>query len=195
MEDDRRLALLKAEYPNFRIIVGGHEHEPEHQPENETSAQIMKGASNARAIWRIDVDFTEAGGEPRITTQLIDLDETIAEAPDYQAEVADKWRGRLLEVLPFLPATLGYAAVPFDAREVTVRNEESNWGNFVADRMRTAFGDEPPADLAFINSGTLRIDDYIADDITYEDIARTFGFSSHLRHVTISGAEFRQLME
>jgi len=194
MEDDRRLAGLKSQYPNFRFIVGGHEHEPEHQPDSPSAAEVMKGASNARAIWRIDVDFPMEG-EPRLSLRLIDLDETIVEDPAYQAEVADRWRSALLENLPFLPATLGYAAVPFDAREVTVRNVESNWGNYVADRMRTAFGDEPPADLAFINSGTLRIDDYIADDITYEDIARTFGFSSFLHYLTMSGAEFRETLE
>jgi 2',3'-cyclic-nucleotide 2'-phosphodiesterase (5'-nucleotidase family) len=60
--------------------------------------------------------------------------------------------------------------------------------------MRTAFGDTP-ADLAFINSGTLRIDDFISGDITFEDIGRTFGFSSYLRYLTISGAEFKTLME
>ncbi|MDH3440864.1 MAG: 5'-nucleotidase C-terminal domain-containing protein, partial [Gammaproteobacteria bacterium] len=61
-------------------------------------------------------------------------------------------------------------------------------------QMRTAFRN-PPADLAFINSGTLRIDDFIAEDITFEDIGRTFGFSSYLRHMTMDGDDFRRLME
>ena len=60
--------------------------------------------------------------------------------------------------------------------------------------MRTAFRD-PPADLAFINGGTLRIDDFVADDITFEDIGRTFGFSSYLRHMAMSGGEFRKTLE
>jgi len=60
--------------------------------------------------------------------------------------------------------------------------------------MRAAFG-EPAIDFAFINSGTLRIDDTISGDILYEDIGRTFGFSSNLRYMTVSGAEFRQVME
>ena len=61
-------------------------------------------------------------------------------------------------------------------------------------QMRTAFRD-PPADLAFINGGTLRIDDFVADDITFEDIGRTFGFSSYLRHMAMSGGEFRKTLE
>jgi 2',3'-cyclic-nucleotide 2'-phosphodiesterase (5'-nucleotidase family) len=60
--------------------------------------------------------------------------------------------------------------------------------------MPGAFG-EPAADFAFINSGTLRIDDYVTDDITFEDIGRTFGFSSYLNHMTINGGDFRTLLE
>jgi 2',3'-cyclic-nucleotide 2'-phosphodiesterase (5'-nucleotidase family) len=60
--------------------------------------------------------------------------------------------------------------------------------------MKGAFG-APTADLACINGGTLRIDDWTEDDILFEDIARTFGFSSFLRYTTITGAEFRKVME
>ena len=156
------------------------------------SAELMKGASNARQIWRIDVDFDDAG-VPSTATQLIRMDPSIASDPDYD-EIDRKWRGKLLERFPFLTARVGEAALPLDAREVTIRNEESNWANFVVDQMRGAFG-KPPADLAFINSGTLRIDDFIIGDVTFEDIGRTFGFSSHLRYMTMSGAEFRTVME
>ena len=60
--------------------------------------------------------------------------------------------------------------------------------------MRVAFG-EPRADFAFLNSGTLRLDDVVEDDILFEDIGRTFGFSSFLRHTMVTGAEFRDIME
>ncbi len=193
MEDDRRISALKAEYPNFLLIAGGHEHEPEHQEPMAARAEIVKGASNARSIWRIDVSFEE-DGRPTVQTRLIELNTSVAEDEDY-GELAARWREQLLATIPFLPAKIGEAAVPFDAREVTIRNRESNWGNFVVDQMRTAFGDEPQADLAFLNSGTLRIDDYIAGDITFEDVARTFGFSSFLHYLEMSGNEFRSTLE
>jgi 2',3'-cyclic-nucleotide 2'-phosphodiesterase (5'-nucleotidase family) len=41
----------------------------------------------------------------------------------------------------------------------------------------------------------LRIDDYIAEDITFEDVGRTFGFSSYLRYMTMNGGDFRTLLE
>jgi 2',3'-cyclic-nucleotide 2'-phosphodiesterase (5'-nucleotidase family) len=174
------------------FIVGGHDHEPEHSPLTDDRAEVMKGASNARQVWRIDVDFDE-DGMPVTNSSLIVIDDTIEPDPEYD-EIDRKWRAKLLEVFPFLTARIGEAAVPLDGREVAVRHVESNWGNFIVDQMRGAFG-KPHAELAFINGGTLRIDDYIMDDIRFEDIARTFGYSSYLRHMTMSGSEFRAVME
>lgn len=191
MWQDVEIARLKAKYPKLAFIVGGHEHEPEYSPGSDTSAVVMKGASNARIIWAIDVNFDDAG---RVTLRerQIKLDADIALDPDYEV-LANKWRGRLLEKFPFLEARIGTAALPLDGREETVRNEESNWGDFIADQMRTAFGE--PSDLAFINGGTLRIDDFIDGDILFEDIGRTFGFSSYLRLITLTGEEFQKVLE
>jgi 2',3'-cyclic-nucleotide 2'-phosphodiesterase (5'-nucleotidase family) len=190
--DDIEIATLKAQYPQFVFIVGGHEHEPEHKEGTDSSAEIMKGASNARTVWQIDLFFDEAGNAD-IETAKIEIDDSIALDPDYEL-IAKKWRDRLLDKMPFLPSKVGVAAVPLDAREVTVRNEESNWANFIADQMLTAYRGDP-AELAFVNSGTLRIDDFIADDISFEDIGRTFGYSSYLRYMTMNGRDFRALLE
>jgi 5'-nucleotidase len=192
MWQDTEIARLRAKHPKFVFVVGGHEHEPELSPFSEVSAAVMKGASNARVIWAIDLDF-DAAGVPSIAARQVKLDEQIAADEQYE-QLATKWRTRLLETFPFLEARIGEAAVPLDGREVTMRNEESNWGTFVVDQMRMAFG-KPAADLAFINGGTLRIDDFVAGDVRFEDIARTFGFSSYLRLTTVTGAEFKQVME
>jgi 5'-nucleotidase len=192
MWQDLKIAKLKTRFPKLAFIVGGHEHEPQYSRVGDGSAVVMKGASNARLIWQIDVDF-DAAGNFALAEKRIQLDESIALDPPYEELVA-KWDGRLLDLFPFLKARVGTAALAMDAREETVRSQESSWGNFITDQMRVAFGD-PVADLAFLNGGTLRIDDYIADDILFEDIGRTFGFSSFLRHTSVTGAEFKRLME
>jgi len=189
---DVEMARLKAEHPRLAFIVGGHEHEPQYSPETAEKAAVMKGASNARSVWRIDLRFDEQG-MPATTAELLPMDHTVEPDSDY-AMLDQKWRARLLEKFPFLEAQVGTATFPMDATEETVRNRETAWGNFIVDQMLTAFG-EPAADFAFINSGSLRIDDYIAYDIRFEDIGRTFGFSSFLRYVTMSGSEFRHVME
>jgi len=190
--DDIDIAALKAQHPKFLFVAGGHDHEPEHVAATESTAEIMKGASNARSIWQIDVTF-DPNGLPSIETKMIALDTSIAKDAEYQV-IADKWRARLLAKVPFLASKIGEAAVVLDGREVAVRSGESNWGNFIADQMRGAFG-KPPMELAFVNGGTLRIDDYITGDITFEDIGRTFGFSSFLRSLGMTGAEFRSTLE
>ncbi|MDX2410961.1 MAG: 5'-nucleotidase C-terminal domain-containing protein [Woeseiaceae bacterium] len=192
MATDLQVAKLRKKHPTLAFVVGGHDHEPEFSEQTETSAAVMKGASNARAIWRIDVNFDDEG-VGHIDVHMLNLGQGVAIDADYE-QINQKWRARLLELYPFLEAKVGEAAFPMDATEETTRSQETSWGNFIVDQMLTAYG-KPAADFAFVNSGTLRIDDFIADDISFEDIGRTFGFSSFLRYMTISGAEFRQVME
>ncbi len=189
---DREIAMLRAQHPLLTFIVGGHEHEPEYSVMRDDSAAVMKGASNSRAIWQIDVDFRD-DAPPSIRTRVIPLDKRIEPDPDFMV-LERKWRERLLEYYPFLEARVGTAALPLDGREMAIRNQETNWGNFVVDQMRVAFGRES-SDLAFINSGTLRLDDFIQDDVQFEDIGRTFGFSSYLRYLEMTGSEFKQVLE
>jgi 5'-nucleotidase len=192
LRNDLQLAALRARHPRFIFVAGGHDHEPEFSPLSDVSAAVIKGASNARVIWTIDLDFDEAG-LPDIRAKRLKLDGTVAADPEYQV-IEDRWRSRLLEKFPFLEARVGTAALSMDAREESIRTAESSWGDFIVDQMRTAFG-KPAADFAFINSGTLRIDDFIEGDILFEDIGRTFGFSSFLRRITVTGAEFKQIMQ
>jgi len=189
--DDLEIARLKARHPKFEFIVGGHEHEPEYHEGDSTSAMVLKGASNARVIWQVDVSFDVGGAT--VNEQEVKVNDNIPIDTEYQ-DIPDRWGARLLKMIPLLPSRIGDAAVPLDGREVAVRNADSNWGTFIADQMRTAFRG-PAADLAFVNGGTLRIDDFVAEDITWEDIARTFGFSSHLRRLEMRGADFRELLE
>lgn len=192
MGTDVEIAGLHEDHPTFAFIGGGHEHEPQYSALSDSSAAVMKGASNARVIWQIDVTF-DAAGMAQVNGRRLNMDRRVAEDPDYGV-LEKKWRDRLLNTYPFLEARVGIAAFPLDATEETIRNKETSWGNFIVDQMRTAFG-EPAADLAFVNSGTLRIDDFIAGDISFEDIGRTFGFSSYLRDMTLSGAEFQKVLE
>jgi len=189
---DQEIAKLKKDHPKFMFIVGGHEHEPQFSAATDDSAAVMKGASNARVVWQIDLMF-DAAGNSSIDAQMLEMGQQVVADADYGL-LDKKWRDRLLEKYPFITAKVGTAAVAMDATEEKVRNAENGWGNFIVDQMRGAFG-EPAVDFAFINSGTLRIDDTISGDILYEDIGRTFGFSSYQRYMTLSGAEFRNVME
>ena len=191
MKDDILLAALRDEHPKLEFIVGGHDHEMISQAQSDAAAAIFKGSSNARVIWRIDVDF-DAAGDASIQATALPMDSSVSKDKAYQ-ELEDQWRAELLRLYPIIDARVGTAGIRFDVTEESLRNDESPWGNLIVDVARSAFG-EPKADFAFINSGSIRIDDYIAEDITYEDIARTFGFPSQVRRIKVSGADFKVMM-
>ena len=192
MKDDILLAKLRKEHPKLEFVVGGHDHEMISQAQSDDSAAIFKGSSNARVIWRIDVDF-DATGDASIQATAIPMDNSVAKDSAYQ-ELEDQWRTELLRLYPIIDAIVGTAGIRFDVTEESIRNDENPWGNLIVDVARSAFG-EPRADFAFINGGSIRIDDYIAGDITYEDIARTFGYPSQVRRINVSGAQFKAMME
>jgi 5'-nucleotidase len=145
MSTDRQVAKLRENHPTLAFVVGGHDHEPEFSEQTESSAAVMKGASNARAIWRIDVNFDDAG-VGHIDVHMLNLGEGVAIDADYEP-INQKWRAQLLQLYPFLEAKVGEAALPMDATEETIRSQETSWGNFIVDQMLTAYG-EPAADFA-----------------------------------------------
>ena len=59
LHTDKEIARLKASHPRFLFIAGGHEHEHQHEAATAESAEILKGESNARTIWQINVRFPE----------------------------------------------------------------------------------------------------------------------------------------
>ena len=192
LRDDILLATLRKEHPKLEFIVGGHDHEMISQAQSDDSAAIFKGSSNARVVWRIDVDFG-ADGDASIQANALPMDISVAKDSSYQ-KLEDQWRTELLRLYPIIDVKVGTAGIRFDVTEESIRNTENPWGNLIVDVARSAFG-QPRSDFAFINSGSIRIDDYIDGDITYEDIARTFGFPSQVRRISVSGAEFKTMME
>ena len=153
MWKDVELAGLKADHPKLAFIVGGHDHEPQYSPASDTTAVVMKGASNARVIWQIDVEFdapraaTSSMRNASIWTSRYRL---IRNTRSWPTSGALGYLGKF----PFLNARVGTAAFAMDVREETVRSTETSWGNFITDQMRTAFG-EPKADLRVHQLGDL----------------------------------------
>ena len=137
LRSDLELSQLKRDFPAFRLIAGGHEHEPEFHAETPTSALVLKGASNARTVFRIDLDRL-GNGTIDLRTTRIEVDRHIDEDADYLALAAD-WRRRLVERMPWLGAAISRTDIVLDGREESIRNQETALGNYLADRMREAF--------------------------------------------------------
>jgi len=95
---DREVAKLKKDHPKLMFIVGGHEHEPQFSAATDDSAAVMKGASNARVVWQIDMMF-DAAGNPSIDAQMLEMGQQVVADADY-GRLDEKWRDRLLEKYP-----------------------------------------------------------------------------------------------
>jgi 5'-nucleotidase len=119
------------------------------------------------------------------------VDTTLAVDPAYRREVEERYRTAVREKVPFFDARIGTASVVLDGREDTVRDQESNWGSWLADVMRTAFPDVR-TDAAVVNGGAIRIDDEFTGPIRWEHLQRTFGFPTRVALVWLRGRDLKQ---
>lgn len=186
---DREIAALRREHPRLLWVAGGHEHFLIHQPLTDSTAEITKGDSNARRIWRVAVG--RRGAAPALRAEPVALDATVPVDAAYRREVEAPWAARMRERIPFYDQVIGRSATRLDATEDVVRGAESAWGNYLADAMRTAFP-TVPADVAVLNGGAIRIDDTLEGELRWEHLARTFGFPTRVALVWLRGRDLRQ---
>lgn len=186
---DRQIAALRGTHPKLIWIAGGHEHFLIHHPLTDSTAAITKGDSNARRIWQVVLG--RSGGEPALRADSVILDASVPIDPTYLRDVQQKWAERMREKVPFFDQVIGRSETRMDASEEVVRNQESAWGNWLADQMRTAFP-TVPADVAVLNGGAIRIDDAITGEIRWEHLARTFGFPTRVGLVWLRGRDLKE---
>ncbi|HVG63639.1 MAG TPA: bifunctional metallophosphatase/5'-nucleotidase [Hyalangium sp.] len=140
------------------IIIGGHEH---------TQQQRVVGG---RGIYKADADGRSAflvtlrpasGGRWETQAQLLPLGEGQPEDPQVRALVEEKlsahdalFCGKVKRPTGCLSDVVGQARTKLVAEELEIRKYETNLGNWIVDLARSAY---PDADIAFLNSGALRL--------------------------------------
>ena len=93
---------------------------------------------------------------------------------------------------------VGITAVPLDGRFHTVRTQETNLGNFVADMLRHSLNTCPEVfvDVAFFNSGSLRSDKiHPAGRLKLKDILQILPYMDEVTVVLMPGSRLRQVLE
>jgi 5'-nucleotidase len=180
-------ALLRQE-PAVDVVLGGHEHE-RHDVTVDTR-HVLKADANSRSAQFLTVWGTP--GSWRQASTLIEMDRQIPLDTTVQA-VAEGWQDSLVSKLG--PETvIGTAMEPIDARDAVNRVQEGPIGDLVTDAMRWGTG----ADVALLNSGTLRLDDMIhPGPVSNYTLESLFLFSDDARTVTfpLTGARLRALLE
>ncbi|GLC44357.1 hypothetical protein PLESTB_000478100 [Pleodorina starrii] len=145
--NDRKLA---AEMPEFHIVLGGHDHHYVSEFIEPHNNLLVKSGTDFRDLSVVEVEFAEGSTDPRMSVERISIDSSIPEDPAMK-QIVDE---NLEKMGKKMAAEIGETLEPLDGRFQTVRNRESNLGNFVTDVWRIA----AKADMVIMNSGSLRSD-------------------------------------
>ncbi|KAJ5769638.1 hypothetical protein N7520_004197 [Penicillium odoratum] len=169
------------------IILGGHDHYYAHAVINGT--HVLRSGTDFKQLSYIEA-FRKPNGSPgwdfNITRR--DVVRSIPEAPATVALV-DRLTASLKAKVE---KPIGYTVTSLDARFSTVRQHESNLGNFVCDLMRSYHS----ADVALMAGGTIRGDQiYAPGVIRLKDILNCFPFEDPVVLLRVSGQALMEALE
>ncbi len=196
--DQQLLETLGPDGPD--VIAGGHEHL--RQTRSAGGRSVYKADSDARTANLIEVTLGPSGAS--VSHRWIDVG-PIDPPPDPALKaVVDGWLDRheieyckeKLRAPPgCLEEKLTVTRSQLLAEEILIRRFETNMGDFVTDNMLAAFAKDG-AQIAFINSGTLRLNYNIPKDatITRRVVEELFAYPSHLRMIEITGDQLAKVL-
>ena len=184
-QSDRDLLVRE---PRIDLILGGHEHVA--LDSTVSGRHVVKADANAETAQF--VTLWGGKGSWRQAVGLVPIDGALP--PDSAvARVVAGWRDSLQKRLgPERP--VGTTTVPIDPVTSLSRRRASMIGNLVSDAIRAGTG----ADVALLNSGTLRLDNVIpAGPVTNHDLEAMFPFADQTRVVAfpLTGARLRRVLE
>jgi 5'-nucleotidase len=179
IEQDRALARA---LPDLALLLGGHEHEA--HAELVGNSLIFKSEANARRVY---VHYAiESHGRLYWASELVPITNRIPLDPRVALET-DSWVNRAylgFRGLGFEPTRkLCVCSQILDGQERVIRSEATALGRLIAEALRDALA----ADLALVNSGSIRVDDRLSGALTEFDILRTLPFGGSVELVQVSG--------
>lgn len=183
-EDDQELAK---EIPGIKLVMGGHEHTYHYTTVGET--QVCKADANAKSAWIHRFTFDPATGNVTIKSDTVQLRGKIQEDATVKAAV-DEWVDKVNEGLEkdgYHPdSVIATVLDPLDGLESSNRTHQTNLGQLVAGSMAYAW-EADGAEIALLNAGSIRIDDYVVGEITEYDIIRILPFGGSSVKVNMPG--------
>ncbi len=186
-------SALARQIPQIPLVMGGHEHEDMLTQVGHT--RITKADANAKTVYIHWVTYHPETGETDVWSQLMPITEDIAEDPAVKSIVTlweDKANGAIRAMGYYPDSVLADFEEPYDGRGASVRNKPTNLGRTVACAMLHA---DNTAELAFLNSGSIRIDDQLMGDITHRDVLRAVPFGGAIVHGSIRGDVLKRILD
>lgn len=191
IEDDRKIAKM---FPKIPLIMGGHEHTNNYETIGDV--KISKADANAKTVYIHRFEYDPITKELNLRSELRTIDETIPEDASVGA-VVEKWqqilKTKIKEVVDNPDAVIYNAVEPLDARDTPIRSTQTNMGLLATKAMSAAFNNE--VDCAFLNGGSIRIDDMLSGEISSVDIFRVLPYGGPIYKVDIKGSLLRDVLE
>lgn len=196
IDDDKSiLQTLGADGPD--LIIGGHEH-VRHQAD-VAGRYVLKADSDLESI--VVTTVTNNDGTFLVSPSFIEVtsdveqDTVVRTTIDnwfarYYAEKCNAPRGEVCE-----NPVLGSSSVKLAATSAETRRFETNTGNWITDVMREGFKGDV-ADIAFINSGTIRINrDIDANELITDGLlAALLPYDPTAHLIELTGAELKAVI-
>lgn len=193
MSQDVRLV---EEIPELDLVVGGHEHENWILRRGPRLTSIVKADANVRTVAVVELTWDAATRRLRVDPRIVGIGDTIPEDPAVRAEV-QRWTER---------GFAGFRALGFDPERVVTRTDQALDGLEASTRNRPTnlssliaaafFAEAGDADLALVNTGSIRIDDLLPPGpVTEYDLIRVLPFGGNVVTVTMTGALLRRVLD
>jgi 5'-nucleotidase len=179
---------LLAREPRIDLLLGGHEHEA--HDSTVSGRHVVK--ADANAVSAQFVTLWGGKGSWRQAAALVPINATLP-ADTAVARVVAEWNDSLQKRLG-PERVVGITTMPIDPSTSLSRTRGSMVGNLVTDAVRSGTG----ADVALLNSGTLRLEEVILPGpISNHQLEEIFPFADQTRVVTfpLTGAGLRRLLE
>jgi len=195
-EDRTILETLGADGPD--LIIGGHEHV--RQEATVKGRRVLKADADAVSALVVRVTPGAAGQPPAVEREWRDLAGDQPLPDKHVHRLARSWHHRHnvrfcakeSASADCLDTPIGTAAVELVAEEERIRACETNFGSWIADQARAAF---PGADGAFINAGSLRLNQNLpAGPVLRRDIEELFQYDNRLLLIEIDAATLQRVV-
>jgi 2',3'-cyclic-nucleotide 2'-phosphodiesterase (5'-nucleotidase family) len=195
LEIDQDVELAKKMPVHVPLFMGGHDHDNMSVIAGNTV--ITKADANAKSayIHRVTITNTKQGKTVDVNSELVKITDAIPEDPAVDALV-DKWmkiQDELVEQIYPTPYEQIYTATePWDARESSIRNFQTNFGSIMAKAM-TAVGQNDVVG-SFFNGGSVRIDDQLKGKIFAIDLFRALPFGGGVSEIKVKGSLLKKML-
>lgn len=190
LDEDLQLA---ADVPGLPLFVGGHEHANLTRYVGNTL--IAKADANAKTVYIHRIKYDTRSELTEINSELRVINDRIPDDPATKL-IVDKWQEKAFRVM----IDLGYSpdqlvmnlSEPLVCKESLIRTSQTNYGRLTMDAIASAL---PGADVYFINSGSMRLDDNLSGAVTEYDVLRTYPFGGDLVRIQLPGASLREVLQ